>query len=154
MVFLLLALFAGQLSAQEDLHPFKAGSLAKIKQSREGKPFILMIWSVDCASCMKELEVLAGMISKHPDLNIVMIATDDASRKEPVKTMLNRHGLNGVESWIFADASIQRLRYEIDSSWFGELPRSYFYDAAHQRIAHSGALSAEHIDAWLAAIKP
>ena len=46
-----------------------------------------------------------------------------------------------------------KLRYGIDPSWFGELPRSYFYDAAHNRLPHSGALNEDHIEAWLAAVK-
>ena len=153
-LFFSVALLAANLPAQEDSHSFKAGSLAEIKHVREGKPFILMFWSMDCASCMKELDVLAGVIGKHPGLNIVMISTDDVSDKAPVEAMLNKHGLKRVESWIFADSNTQRLRYEVDPSWFGELPRSYFYDAAHNRLAYSGVLSAEHIDAWLAAIKP
>ena len=148
-----LALLAGGLAAQEELHLFTAGSLAEIKQSKEGKPFILMFWSLDCASCMKELDALSDAIRRHPDLNIVMISTDDESQREPVEAMLDTHGLRQVESWIFADANTQRLRYEVDPSWFGELPRSYFYDAAHNRIAHSGALSAKHIESWLAAVK-
>jgi thiol-disulfide isomerase/thioredoxin len=149
-----LALLSGHSSARDALHSFVPGSLAEIKQAREGKPFILMFWSLDCPSCVKELDALANALRRRPGLNIVMVSTDVESPRQPVEAMLDKHGLGRVESWIFAIANTQRLRYEIDSTWFGELPRNYFYDADHNRIAHSGALGAKQIDAWLAAIKP
>jgi hypothetical protein len=33
--------------------------------------------------------------------------------------------------------------FEIDPKWYGELPRTYFLDAAHQRTGVSGVLSKE-----------
>ena len=139
--------------AETSLHPFVAGSLKDIKDAQAGKPFLLMFWSLDCASCMKEMDALAHAVKKHPGLNLVMISTDEDSYGEQVQAMLAKHKLAGVESWIFSGTYAQRLRYEVDPAWFGELPRSYFYDAAHNRLPHSGALTEEHIEAWLAAVK-
>ena len=45
--------------------------------------------------------------------------------------------------------SPEKLRYVIDQDWYGELPRSYYYDADHQRSSHSGTLSQQQLSAWL-----
>jgi len=42
-----------------------------------------------------------------------------------------------------------KLRFYIDPGWYGELPRSYFYDAAQQRSGHSGALTRAQLQDWL-----
>ena len=38
------------------------------------------------------------------------------------------YGLGKVEQWVFADPMPERLRFEIDRRWYGELPRTHFYD--------------------------
>ncbi|MDD5033572.1 MAG: redoxin domain-containing protein [Methylococcaceae bacterium] len=154
LIVLLFALIGSAPIAAEALRPFKSDSLQTITAERAGKPFILMFWSLDCASCMKELDALAGTLNKYSNLDIVMVSTDEESYAKDVEAMLSKHGLQRVESWIFGDANAQRLRYQIDPSWFGELPRSYFYDASHHRLPHSGVLTIDYIEAWLSALNP
>lgn len=151
---LFLTLFSVPLFAENQTQPYKAGSLNEILKTRQGKPFILMFWSLDCASCMKDLDALAASVKKYPKLDLVMVSTDDAEFAGEVSDMLAKHKLKQVESWIFSDSNAQRLRYEVDPSWYGELPRSYFYDASHNRLPVSGAITTEHIDAWVAAVNP
>lgn len=151
---LILTLFSVPLFAENQTQPYKAGSLNEILKTRQGKPFILMFWSLDCASCMKDLDALAASVKKYPKLDLVMVSTDDAEFAGEVSDMLAKHKLKQVESWIFSDSNAQRLRYEVDPSWYGELPRSYFYDASHNRLPVSGAITTEHIDAWVAAVNP
>jgi iron complex outermembrane receptor protein len=40
---------------------------------------------------------------------------------------------------------IERLRFSIDPTWHGELPRSYFYAADDSFKAHSGILTEEKL---------
>ena len=40
-------------------------------------------------------------------------------------------------------------RYAIDPAWRGELPRSYLFDAAHKRAAHSGLMNETQLRDWL-----
>lgn len=151
---ILFVALAFPVSADQKIKPFVSGSLAEILENRPGQPFILMFWSLDCASCMQELDALAASIRKHPHLSLVMVATDDQTLSDSVSAMLAKHGLADVESWIFGSASAQKLRYEVDPSWFGELPRSYFYDKSHQRMAYSGALTEQYLDVWAEATRP
>lgn len=154
--FLLIALcLTGAAIAQAADAPkaYHSGGLAQIAKTYQGKPFVAVLWSLECSVCMKELDLLAKVLREHPGMNMVLISTDEASNGGEVSAVLEMHGLAKAESWIFAEDDAQRLRYEIDPSWYGELPRSYFYDAAHKRVSISGAVDALHFDAWLAAGK-
>lgn len=152
LIGLLLACTAFAAMAGGELKTFEADSLAEITRERAEQPFILMLWSLDCPSCMKELAALSVSIKQHPDLKLVMISTDDQSMADDVAALLTKFGLGSVELWIFGGADAQRLRHAIDPTWYGELPRSYFYDAAHQRRSHVGVLKAEDLDAWVVEI--
>lgn len=74
---------------------------------------------------------------------MVMLATDDASATDEVQQILAKNELTGLENWLFADENPQKLRYEIDPKWYGELPRTYFLNKKHDREGFSGVLSQE-----------
>lgn len=125
------------------LKPFVSGSYQHLLQQHADKPFMLTIWSITCAICMEKMALLNELQRSRPDLNIVMLATDDVSIADHVKTVLAKNQLTELENWVFADENVQRLRYEIDPKWYGELPRTYFLDKNHNRQGISGALSQE-----------
>ena len=68
---------------------------------------------------------------------------------DEIQQLIEEHQLEAMDNWIFSDSMPERLRYVIDPSWYGELPRAYFYDASHQRRAHSGLLKQEMLQSWL-----
>ncbi|MGH8550968.1 MAG: TlpA family protein disulfide reductase [Methylococcales bacterium] len=142
---------AGQ---SEKLNPFVSGSLQQIVNSREGRPFLLVLWSPECASCRKELELLAAIRQKEPMIDIVMVATDEEADPEYLGRFLVENRLDDMESWYFSESNSKKLRYEVDSAWYGEIPRTYFYASDHQRVGISGLLKAEQIDAWLSMTSP
>lgn len=130
---------------------FASGSLDEILKSRAGRPFVMVLWSLDCPPCLQELDFLSTQLKAHPEMDLVLVSTDEPGVQVAVEAQLEKHRLAGrVESWIFADANAQKLRYEIDAGWYGELPRSYFYDAGHHRVALSGAVTERHLQTWRA----
>ena len=66
-----------------------------------------------------------------------------------IRAALQRFGLAHIDTWVFADDVPERLRYAIDPAWRGELPRSYLFDAAHRRVAHSGLINEAQLRDWL-----
>jgi len=143
------------MARAEAARGFTPGSLAQIEKARADGPFVLILWSLDCPPCLHELDFLAAYLDKHPQTDMVLVSTDDPSMQVQVDAMLtNRRLSRRVESWIFAEASAQKLRYQVDPNWYGEMPRSYFYDAAHHRVPLSGAVTEKHFDAWKSAGKP
>jgi thiol-disulfide isomerase/thioredoxin len=140
-------------AAGTSLHTFAVGSLEKIRADYAGRPFLLVLWSLDCPPCRKELNLLGELKKRHPDFNLVLISTDSAELSDQVSSVLDSRRLAKTDAWIFSETGAERLRYMIDPAWYGEMPRSYFYDPEHNRAGVSGALKADQIEAWLASFK-
>ena len=62
--------------------------------------------------------------------------------------MLREHGLDHAENWAATVPFDTRLRFTIDPLWYGELPRSYLFDADNSRQAISGVLGEETLAQW------
>ena len=132
-----------------DHKAFRADSLKQIEQQYAGKTFLMVMWEISCFPCHEEMALLGKLKKAHPDANVVMISTDDISKQHEISAMLESHGLGDIDSWLFADPNIEKLRYSIDPEWFGELPRNYIYDTDSSRIGISGKLTQELLDEWL-----
>lgn len=150
-----LALSATCLSANEavvnsqELKPFLPGSARAILTARAGRPFVLALWSVSCVHCRAELDMLATLSKRHPDLDIVLVSTDSPEESQAISSILRRYSLDRADSWVFADDFSERLRSEVDRQWRGELPRSYLYGPGNVVRAFSGALDQAEVEQWL-----
>ncbi|MBS1140108.1 MAG: putative signal peptide protein [Proteobacteria bacterium] len=140
-------LFAGL--AQAEMRPFVSGSLQKIEREQKGKPFILAFWSASCTHCPAELKALGELVRKYPKLELILVAADTPAEVPELEQLAQGYGVASQARWVFADAQPERLRYEIDRRWYGELPRTYFYDGRQQRKGHSGVLPAEQLEQWV-----
>jgi len=139
--------------ATAGLHPFFDESLKEITGARNGQPFLLVLWSIDCPPCLKELKHIGQLYSEFTPGSLVLVSTDGADYAEEAQQILAHNGLTDAESWLFSGSFPERLRYRIDPNWYGELPRAYFYDAKHNRIGKSGALSLELLKQFIAGSK-
>jgi thiol-disulfide isomerase/thioredoxin len=140
--FLLSCLLALPSQAKPALlKPFAPGSYQQLLDSNANKPFMLVIWSITCSSCLKDMALLNKMHKANPNINMVMLATDDSSATDDIQKILTKNELTGLENWLFADENPQKLRYEIDPKWYGEMPRTYFFNKKHEREGISGVLS-------------
>ncbi len=147
-ILLLLVLLSVQAGAE--LKPFRADTINEIEARSQGQPFLLALWSLDCPPCFKELDMLSRWIKKYPGQNVVLISADDSSLADQAWQVIQKYNMEKVDGWIFSDDFSERIRYNIDPSWHGELPRSYFYSADHTRQAHSGTLSEQMLIRWVA----
>jgi len=125
---------------------FVQGSYAQILEAHKGHSFFVSLWSIDCPPCREELPEMAAYFSKHPEISLVLISTDGKDLAEEVERVLQQNGLAGKESWIFAEAFVERLRYEVDSTWYGELPTSYFYSPGQTRQRIRGRIDFKRVD--------
>lgn len=148
-----IVLWWATVAVQAAPKPFGPGSLEDILGARSGSPFVLALWSLDCGPCRRELVLLSRTLRQDPGFDLVLVATDDPSRGAELDAVLDGYGLSAAESWVFAHPHVQRLRYEIDPGWYGELPRSYLYDPDHRRQTVSGAIEAGVLGNWLEAIR-
>lgn len=147
MAFAVLLCFSATAAA-DHFKPFMAESFEQIKSSYEGREFLLGLWSVDCPPCLVELDFMGKLLELNPGIPYVLISTDSIEDREYADEFLQDFGLTEMESWMFADSFVEKLRFSIDSNWYGELPRSYFFDANHEMKSHSGIVSKELLSEW------
>lgn len=146
--FMSLSVFA-QPALADNIQPFTTETFANIKAEYTDKPFFVSLWSVDCPPCRVELEMLGELVAEQPDLALVLISTDQIAERDFANDVLADAGLDGIVSWMFADSFAERLRYTIDPYWFGELPRSYYYDADHNSRSHSGIMTRDMLSDFI-----
>jgi thiol-disulfide isomerase/thioredoxin len=149
---LFLTTFTTSEAEQNNLRSFVPGSYQQILTANAKQPFMLVIWSINCSSCLKDMALLNGINKAHPDIKMIMLATDDLSASADISKILEKSDLANLENWVYADENTQKLQYEIDPKWYGELPRTYFFNATHQREGISGVLSRQDYETRLATI--
>jgi len=146
---LYLALLPAHAAVTPTLKPFVTGSAKEITAGRSGKPFILAFWSVSCVHCRAELAMLGKLCKQYPGLDVVLVSTDSAEESEAVSSVLRQYPLGKAESWVFADDFVERLHFEVDRQWRGELPRTYLYGPGASVTAFSGKLDAQQLERWV-----
>lgn len=130
------------------LAPFGAGSVAELKARHQGRPWVLVLWSVSCEPCRNELPHWAAWRKKRPDVAVELVSTDGEGETPLALQLLGDKGLANDPGWIFADDFVERLRHAIDPGWYGELPRTLFYAADGGREASSGVVDSTWLAGW------
>ncbi len=127
-------------ASNEEIKSFQQDSLQQILAAHNDKPLILVMWSVTCASCLSELKFLHQIHLQHPDLSLVMLSVDGPEYHQEMRKILRPQKLFAIEQWGFIEDNSPALRYTIDKRWYGELPRTYFFDKQHHKTGVSGVL--------------
>jgi hypothetical protein len=149
--FLALLLAFVSFGAQAaDPQSFERGSWAKLRAAHAGQPTVVHLWGLTCAPCLVELPQWGKLLKARPDLRLVLLAADpQPPEPERVNAALARAGLGGVESWSFTDHFYERLRFEIDPTWGGELPRTLMIATDGTITALPGVADLAQVRAWL-----
>jgi thiol-disulfide isomerase/thioredoxin len=138
------ALHLSPITAQatEKIHVFEPGSFKQIVASEKGKPFVVLVWSLDCEYCQRSFQALAEA-RKKSGVDVVTIATDRADDPEAAALIRKKLGSSGLGGgiWAFGPAPAEQLRFAIDPKWRGEIPRSYWFDKDGKAVAYSGMIT-------------
>ncbi len=143
------ALLAFVAVQAQELKPFVRGSQQVIVASHQDKPFILALWSLDCTHCIDDMALLGKLSKKYRNLDLVLVSTDSPEQTQQIARTLQHYRLSHADSWVFADGYVERLRFEVDPQWYGELPRTYFFDASGHSTAISGKIDRKEIEHWI-----
>lgn len=147
-LWLLLGAMSFNLFAQSTA--FSAGHLEQLQQQHQGQRWLMLLWSVDCPPCFKELAAISRMHRRDPSLPVVLVNTDGDELVDKQRVaVIEKYRLNTLTNLHFVDGQAAAARYRIDPQWYGELPRSYFYRADGERIARSGLVDTAVINQWL-----
>lgn len=129
---------------------FDKTQLALVKTQNMGKQWLMLLWSVDCPPCFKELAIIQKLQRQHDDLAVVIINTDanDEINAER-KNIIEKFGLSNFTNFHFVDGQGDQSRFFIDPTWYGELPRSYFVESNGEFHGKSGLINQSILTQWL-----
>src|ERR1700751_162929 len=147
---LLLAAAALVPASQESaLRPFERGSWKHVLRSHAGHPTLVHFWGVTCGPCKIELPELGEFMKHHPAIDVVTISADLAPNLEPAtRSMLQNAGLSSAENWIFSDGFAEKLRYEVDPSWQGDIPRTMLISRDGEITTIDGSAEILALEKW------
>jgi thiol-disulfide isomerase/thioredoxin len=149
-VFLVaLLLPAPAAEAPFGLKPFQRGSWQKILQSHAGRPTIVHFWGVTCGPCKVELPLLGKFMTDHSAIDMVTISADLVpDLPGATRSMLDKSGLGSAENWIFGDGFVERLRFEIDPAWQGDIPRTMLISREGTITTIEGSVEMTDLEKW------
>ena len=129
---------------------FERGSWAKLRSAHAGQPTVIHFWGLTCGPCLVELPHWGKLQAERSDLRLVLIAADPLPQDvDRVAATLAQADLGSTESWSFTDRFYERLRYEIDPAWAGELPRTVMIDGDGKTTVLPGVADLARVRAWL-----
>jgi len=135
-----------------ELQPFSQDAFTTLKQQKLGVRWLVVVWSLDCPACFKELKLIQTLqkANQNKRLQVIYINADDSNEVAfERKQVLATYGMQNVENFYFLDGEADINRYRIDPNWYGELPRSYFVDEKGKFHGKSGLLDEKLISKWL-----
>ena len=144
----LFFLFFSHLSFAYEFMPFDMNTRKVIEKRYIDQPLIISFWSIDCPYCIDDLKKLGKALSKNTNVQLITVCVDGKESAKKAERILSQANLPKHEKYQYAEVDEDRLRYNIDPAWYGELPRTYFYDAAHQVTPLSGKISNSFLDKW------
>ena len=144
-IFLLAPASAGPA----DLKPFGRGSWREILRSHAGRPTIVHFWGVTCGPCKVELPLLGTFMKDHPAIDMVTISADLVpDLPDATRSTLEKSGLSLAENWIFDDGFVERLRFEIDPGWQGDIPRTLLITREGMMTTLEGSADMAEVEKW------
>ncbi len=132
--------------------PFNQKALLQTKQQYQGERWLMVLWSLDCPACFKELALIQQLQQNNKDkvLKVIFINTDDNDDISLARQkVLAQYQMHQFTNFYFVDGQADHSRYQIDPQWYGELPRSYFIDEQGKSYGKSGLLEQASIKQWL-----
>jgi thiol-disulfide isomerase/thioredoxin len=149
-VFLISFLLSAPASeAPQQLKPFGRGSWQDILRSHAGRPTIVHFWGVTCGPCKVELPLLGEFMRDHSAIDVVTISADLVpDLPDATRSMLEKSGLRSAENWIFSDGFVERLRFEIDPDWQGDIPRTMLISRVGTITTIEGSAEMTELEKW------
>jgi len=147
----LLLLFGFSLvscSEPQPINAFVKGSFEQIQQTHQDKPHLVIFWSQDCAYCMKEFTFLAEALAQAGTVKLITVATDPFLSADIIHQLHQTNNLMDAEAWVFSEAVIEKLYFDVDKSWRGELPLMYLVNG-NRVTKHMGIMTQAKLVTWI-----
>lgn len=148
-VLLLASLPAAPASEPSKLRSFERGSWQQVLRSHAGHPTLVHFWGVTCGPCKVELPELGEFLKRNPSVDVVTIDADLVPDSDAAAlSMLQGAGLSFAENWMFSDGFAERLRYEVDPAWQGDIPRTILISGNGDKVTIEGSAEPAVLQKW------
>ena len=82
-------------------------------------------------------------------IDVVTISADLVPNlPDATRSMLDKAGLATAENWIFGDGFVERLRFEIDPDWQGDIPRTMLVSKEGTITTIEGSAKMTDLERW------
>jgi len=140
---------AASAVAAFEFQPYGRGSFAELRKAHAGKPLVVHFWSVTCAPCLAELPDWARVAHTKNSFDLLFVNADHEGDRARARMRLEKAGLQGATHYAFADDFVERLYFEADSAWRGELPFTALISAEGRLVTIIGAIDDPEIAKWI-----
>lgn len=130
--------------------PYGRGGFAQLRKAHAGRPLVVHFWSVTCPPCLAELPDWGKFVREKKDIDIVFVNTDPDGDRARAVARLEKAGLAEAAHFGFSDSFAERLYFEADKGWRGELPFTALIGADGAVETVTGAIDDPAIAEWLA----
>lgn len=144
----LSACAAAPAAAAADIEPFARGSFADIRKAHAGRRLVVHFWSVTCPTCIAELADWAKLARETKDVDFVFVNADAESDRARAESRMEKAGLRQAANFAFADRFLERLYFEVDHNWSGELPFTALVAPGGAVETVIGAIDEPHLASW------
>lgn len=144
-----LALLSASALAVE-FKPYGRGSFAQLRKQHAERPLVVHFWSMTCPPCLAELSQWAKVVTEKKTADFVFVNTDSKNDRSRAQDRLDKAGLSAAEHYGFADDFVERLYFEADNSWRGELPFTALIGGDASLITVTGPIDDPLLTDWLA----
>jgi thiol-disulfide isomerase/thioredoxin len=136
-------------AAAFDFKPYGRGAFAQLTKAHAGRPLIVHFWSVTCPPCLVELPQWAKFAAEAKGIDLVFVNTDSDEDRARAQARIEKAGLSNADHYGFADDFVEKLYFEADSMWRGELPFTALVAPDGAVVTVTGAIDDPLIVNWL-----
>jgi thiol-disulfide isomerase/thioredoxin len=148
---ILLLAFVPSVTASDEtqLKSFERGSWQQLLRSHRGHPTLVQFWGVTCGPCKVELPLLGEFMKGHPAIDVVTVSADLVpDLPGATRSMLQKSGLSAADNWIFSEGFADRLRFEVDPVWQGDIPRTFLISRDGAITTIEGSAEIAELEKW------
>ncbi|HEY8126272.1 MAG TPA: TlpA disulfide reductase family protein [Methylocystis sp.] len=149
LAFALAFVLAASGAAAFDFKPYGRGAFTQLTNAHAGRPLIVHFWSVTCPPCLVELPQWAKIAAEKKGFDLVFVNTDGDDDRARAQARIEKVGLSSADHYGFADDFVEKLYFEADSAWRGELPFTALVAPDGGVVTVTGAVDDPLIVEWL-----
>jgi thiol-disulfide isomerase/thioredoxin len=144
------ALLLQSAAHAEEPRGFVGGSWRAILKAHAGRPTVVHFWGLTCGPCRVEMASWGALLARRHDVDFVTVDTDMVPTVPgQAASFLATSGIPAGEAWRFDDGFAEKLYFQVDPKWQGEIPMTVLVsrDGRIERV--TGAADPKVIATWL-----